>query len=159
MIDMNKAVLSFIMKRAWEIKKEEDRKQRNICFNHNIMILPESKKAIFGICLKMAWAEYNKSDEIQLSDNGTAEFITPAVAIWKEKIISFLASKNEDPSKYDACAMAQKIVNREKFEKTDWSEPDGTVCFNLWMGYGKIRAYYKCSWKSKYANGGQFVEL
>lgn len=47
-----------VMKRAWEIKKEADRKTKNQLLNHNIFReLKDSEKAIFAICLKMAWDE------------------------------------------------------------------------------------------------------
>jgi hypothetical protein len=26
------------------------------------------------------------------------------------------------------------------------------VTWSIWTGYGKVRAYYKCSWRSKYAD-------
>lgn len=36
--------------------------------------------------------------------------------------------------------------------KEEWDRSEGTVTFRIWTGYGKIRAYYSCSWMSKYAN-------
>lgn len=38
---------------------------------------------------------------------------------------------------------------------------DGTVSFRIWANYGKVRAYYRCSWYSKYANSScyNFVEM
>ena len=38
---------------------------------------------------------------------------------------------------------------------------DAKVSFNIWTGYGRIRAYYKCSWLSNYANSKRinFVEM
>lgn len=37
---------------------------------------------------------------------------------------------------------------------------DGIVTFNIWEGYGKLRAYYKLSWWSNYQNGrGHFIEI
>lgn len=52
-----------------------------------------------------------------------------------------------------ALKMAWKIAKYEvsllvKYGK----EKTGKVEFNLWVAYGKIRAYYKCSWFSKYEN-------
>lgn len=53
--------LSKIMKRAWEIKKGEDRKVKNSKLNHNdFSALKENEKASFGICLSMAWEEIKK---------------------------------------------------------------------------------------------------
>ena len=50
--------LSKIMTRAWEIKKEEDRKTRNAKMNHNdFSALKNCEKTLFGECLKMAWEE------------------------------------------------------------------------------------------------------
>ena len=47
-----------VMKRAWEIKKEFDRKERNAKMNHNdFSPLKDSEKALFSECLKMAWEE------------------------------------------------------------------------------------------------------
>jgi hypothetical protein len=31
-------------------------------------------------------------------------------------------------------------------------EETGKVVFNLWVNYGKVRTYYKCSWFSNYEN-------
>lgn len=48
--------------------------------------------------------------------------------------------------------------------KESWSYylPDSArVVFNIWANYGKVRAYYKCSWYSNYANSKRynFVEM
>lgn len=55
-----------IMKRAWEIKKEADRKTKNQLWNMNIFreLLPE-EKALFSVCLKIAWAEYKLAKEYE----------------------------------------------------------------------------------------------
>lgn len=56
--------LAKIMRRAWEIKKEEDRLSRNRKMIHNdFSALKESEKAVFGICLAIAWEEAKKSSE------------------------------------------------------------------------------------------------
>lgn len=53
--------LSNIMKRAWEIKKGEDRKIKNYKLNHNdFSELKENERASFGICLSIAWEEVKK---------------------------------------------------------------------------------------------------
>lgn len=54
-----------VMARAWEIKKEEDRKMLNRAMRkENRFELKGSEKAIFGECLKMAWEEVKKSEKI-----------------------------------------------------------------------------------------------
>lgn len=54
--------LAKIMTRAWEIKKEADRKVKNSKMNHNdFSALKESEKSVFGICLEMAWEEVKKA--------------------------------------------------------------------------------------------------
>ena len=67
--------LSKIMKRAWEIKKEEDRKTKNMKWNHNdFSELQESEKSSFGICLEMAWEEVKKeSNKITVANTTTAK--------------------------------------------------------------------------------------
>lgn len=62
--------LSKIMKRAWEIKKEEDRKTKNMKWNHNdFSELQESEKASFGICLEMAWEEAKETSKKIITSN------------------------------------------------------------------------------------------
>lgn len=54
-----------IMKRAWEIKKEADRKTTNSNYNLNIYRPLESKeKALFSECLKLAWAEAMRANAL-----------------------------------------------------------------------------------------------
>lgn len=54
-----------IMARAWEIKKEADRKMVNRALRmENRSELKDSEKAIFGECLKMAWAEAKKAEQV-----------------------------------------------------------------------------------------------
>lgn len=60
--------LSKIMKRAWEIKREADRKTQNALYNVNIFRdLFTCEKAPFSICLKMAWEEAKKVPEMAKS--------------------------------------------------------------------------------------------
>ena len=75
--------LSKIMKRAWEIKKEEDRKTRNAKMNHNdFSALKNCEKTLFGECLKMAWEEAKKEvNTVKVEEN------TARVQAW------FLAKK------------------------------------------------------------------
>ena len=55
---MKKCNLSKIMKRSHEIKRLADERTKNSLMNRNICRpLKESEKAIFAICLSMAWAE------------------------------------------------------------------------------------------------------
>ncbi len=48
----------------------------------------------------------------------------------------------------------------EKLKK-DSLRPSGDVTFSIWAKYGKVRAYYRCSWYSKYSNSKNynFVEM
>ena len=58
--------LSKIMKRAWEIKKEEDLKTKNRKMIHNdFSELKDCEKAVFSICLSMAWEEAKKEAKEQ----------------------------------------------------------------------------------------------
>ncbi|MDU2491359.1 MAG: hypothetical protein E6X14_08190 [Clostridium celatum] len=44
--------------------------------------------------------------------------------------------------------------------KEEHDRPNGRVEFKIWANYGKVRAYYTCSWRSKYQNNkGFFVNL
>lgn len=54
----------------------------------------------------------------------------------------------------EALKMSWKI---EKFERTlreeyRRNEEHDKVEFNIWTGYGKVRAYYTCNWRSNYQN-------
>ena len=61
---------SKIMTRAWEIKKEEDRKVINSKLNRlDFSELKASEKTVFGICLAMAWEEAKKEVEAVISSN------------------------------------------------------------------------------------------
>lgn len=53
------------------------------------------------------------------------------------------------------------IARKEVELKTEWHEENGTVSWNIWTGYGRVRAYYKMSWMSKYSNNkkSNFVEM
>lgn len=56
--------LKKIMRRAWEIKKESDRKVKNSKLNRlDFSELKQSEKAVFSICLAMAWEEAKKEAE------------------------------------------------------------------------------------------------
>ena len=60
-----------------------------------------------------------------------------------------------------ALKFAWKIAKKEWSLKDEWGRYDGTVTFNIWVGYGHVRAYYKCGWYSNYANSkkSNFVEM
>jgi len=72
---MKKYNLSKIMNRAWEIKKEEDRLKLNRKRNlyPATSRLEDNEKALFSICLKMAWAESRKASEIEKELKVTAD--------------------------------------------------------------------------------------
>ena len=56
--------LKKIMSRAWEIKKEADRRVKNNKLNLlDFSELKSSEKAVFSICLEMAWEEAKKDAE------------------------------------------------------------------------------------------------
>lgn len=63
----------------------------------------------------------------------------------------------------EALKMSWKVAKHEVCLLEEWGrEESGTVWYNIWVGYGMIRAYYKCSWFSKYENTqkkNNFVEL
>lgn len=57
---------------------------------------------------------------------------------------------------------AWACAKKEVALKEEWAEEEyGKVTFNVWSGYGHTRAYYKCSWLSKYQNSKKtnFVEM
>lgn len=60
-----------------------------------------------------------------------------------------------------ALKMSWVIAKKEVELKKEWYEPDGTVEFNIWNKCGMVRAYYRCSWFSKYKNNKKdnFVSL
>lgn len=53
------------------------------------------------------------------------------------------------------------IAKKEVELKEEWHESDGVVSWNIWSGYGHTRAYYNCSWMSRYWNKDRshFVEM
>lgn len=56
-----------------------------------------------------------------------------------------------------ACAKkAMEIKAKEHREDEDYK-----VTFRVWANYGKVRAYFRCNWWSKYSNGKSynFVEM
>lgn len=115
---MNKN-LSAVMKRAWEIKKEfEQEEKRVLSVRNELRELKEEEKAVFSVCLKMAWAEARK-----------------AATVAEKYNVSF-----ED---------AMKIVAQENRMIVTYG---GTVTWRIWRNYGKARAYYTCSGRSKYQN-------
>ena len=62
---MKKYSTKMIMRRAWEIKKEADRKALNALWNKGIVReLEPSEKAVFSSCLKMAWAEAKRAESL-----------------------------------------------------------------------------------------------
>lgn len=117
-----------IMARAWEIKREEDRKMKNRAMRkENRFELKESEKAVFAECLKMAWEEAKKAEKIAEKYNVSLE-------------------------------NAQIIVAKENELLADCHYG---ISWNIWSGYGRLRAYYRCEDMSKYANNKKdnFVEL
>lgn len=87
---MKKYNLTKIMKRAWEIKKEADRKTLNNNYNRNIFELKEEQKAIFGECLKMAWEETKKAEyyaeKYDISVAAAAVMIEKETSLDEEKV-------------------------------------------------------------------------
>ena len=61
----------------------------------------------------------------------------------------------------EALKMSWKIAKKEVELKEEYYEPEGKVTFNIWSNYGKIRAYYKCSWRSNYSNNkkNNYIDL
>lgn len=52
--------------------------------------------------------------------------------------------------------LAKKAVSL----KEEYDRPEGVVEFKIWANYGKVRAYYTCSWRSNYQNNkGHFISL
>ena len=51
-----------------------------------------------------------------------------------------------------ALKFSWKMAKKEISLKEEWYRPEGTVTFNIWAGYGHVRAYYKCDWRSNYYN-------
>lgn len=59
-----------------------------------------------------------------------------------------------------ALKMAWVLAKKAVSLKEEYDRPEGKVEFNLWFKFGKIRAYYNCSWKSKYSNSkGCYIDL
>lgn len=59
-----------------------------------------------------------------------------------------------------ALKMSWHLAKKAIEIKEDHRELDGEVTFNIWSNYGKVRAYYECSWRSKYQNGrGHYISL
>ena len=62
-----------------------------------------------------------------------------------------------------ALKMAWKIAKFENryMDKNGGYIREGNMTFNIWTGYGMVRAYFKASWESKYSNDkkSNFIEL
>lgn len=126
---MKKYNLSAIMKRAWEIKADKDlltlRRLRNLQPAKKTLLVEE--KVIFSECLKMAWAEVKRAEEIEEKLKVSSE-------------------------------QAGKIAKKDAELCRDYN---GSVVWNIWSNYGKIRAYYKVSGRSNYQNSksDNFISL
>lgn len=55
-----------------------------------------------------------------------------------------------------ALKMAWKIAKYEIAFKKQECQEDGEMTFTIWSAYGKVRAYYKCDWRSKYSNSKSY---
>mgnify|MGYP000848136080 CR=1 FL=1 len=59
-----------------------------------------------------------------------------------------------------ALKMAWALAKRAMKLRKEWDEPNGKIEFNIWAKYGKLRAYYTCSFRSNYQNNkGFYVDL
>lgn len=78
---MKKESLRKIMKRAWEIKDEADRRTLYRVWSResNIRDLRPEEKAVFGECLKIAWAEFRRASVISMQ-YGVTEELAAAMA-------------------------------------------------------------------------------
>lgn len=123
-----------IMKRAWEIKKDADRRTFGSIVNREPrrQELKPEEKSIFSECLRLAWAEVRKAEELA------------------EKLS--ISEEN-----------ALRLVKKEhELVATDWTVRSvNDISWKLWSGYGFKRAYFRVSGWSKYANSKKynFVEL
>lgn len=63
----------------------------------------------------------------------------------------------------EALKMSWKIAKMELSLRKEYCrfENHDEVTFNIWKGYGRVRAYYTCSWRSNYANSKKtnFIDL
>ena len=60
----------------------------------------------------------------------------------------------------EALKMSWKLAKVALELKEEYNRPSGNVNFNIWANYGKVRAYFTCSWRSKYQNNkGCYIEL
>lgn len=123
-----------IMKRAWEIKKDADRRTLHNIKNKTPQTaeLKPEEKAIFSECLKLAWAEVRKAEELAEKLKISAE---------------------------NALKLAEK---EHELVATDWTvRCVDNITWKLWSGYGHKRAYFRVAGWSKYANSHKynFVEL
>ena len=60
----------------------------------------------------------------------------------------------------EALKMSWILAKKAEELKEDYARPEGIVKFNIWANYGYVRAYYTCSWRSKYQNNkGHYVDL
>lgn len=55
---------------------------------------------------------------------------------------------------------AKKAVELKMAEHRE-NNPTCNVNFSIWAKFGKLRAYYRCNWWSKYSNGKSynFIEM
>lgn len=123
-----------IMKRAWEIKKDADRRT----LYHIKLRTPQAdelkpeEKAVFGECLRLAWTEVRKAEELAEKLNISAE---------------------------NGLRLAKKEY---ELSATDWTVSSvDDITWKLWSGYGLKRAYFRVLGWSNYTNNKKynFVEL
>lgn len=56
----------------------------------------------------------------------------------------------------EALKMSWILAKKAVGIKEEHCRPEGKVTFKIWANYGKVRAYYTCSWRSNYANSKSY---
>lgn len=117
---------SIVMKRAWEIKKEYDRKALSSVWNTEPRreSLREDEKAIFSECLKVAWSEIGRAKKITKEYNVNFE-------------IAFkMATKETELTAESAGKISWKIWNnygmiRAYYRCSNWSKYSNSKSYNF----------------------------
>lgn len=62
----------------------------------------------------------------------------------------------------EALRFSWTVAKKEVALKNKYNMINEVVTWNIWCGYGRVRAYYKCDWYSNYQNNrvrSNFVEM
>lgn len=110
-----------IMKRAWEIKKDADRRTLNDIWitKPQVKELKPEEKALFSECLKLAWSEVKKADIFKMPQlEGTEKQVKWAEDI-RRKALEYLAQMDPDNKNFNVVAAT---ISRKQLKDIGYTE-------------------------------------